>query len=49
MKGWETSVGLSGMQQSNTNRGLEFLIPEYSFFDIGGFEVHYFSVFSFEG
>lgn len=37
MKGWETSVGISGMQQSNTNKGLEFLIPEYNLFDIGGF------------
>lgn len=36
-KGWETSVGSSGMQQSNTNKGLEFLIPEYNLFDIGGF------------
>ncbi|MFZ1497444.1 MAG: TonB-dependent receptor [Saprospiraceae bacterium] len=36
-KGWETSVGISGMQQSNTNKGLEFLIPEYNLFDIGGF------------
>ena len=37
IKGWETSVGISGMQQSNTNKGLEFLIPEYDLFDIGGF------------
>jgi iron complex outermembrane receptor protein len=37
MKGWETSVGVSGMQQNNTNKGLEFLIPEYNLFDIGGF------------
>jgi iron complex outermembrane receptor protein len=37
MNGWETSVGISGMQQSNTNKGLEFLIPEYNLFDIGGF------------
>ena len=37
MKGWETSAGVSGMQQSNANKGLEFLIPEYNLFDIGGF------------
>ncbi len=37
MKGWETSIGVSGMQQNNTNKGLEFLIPEYNLFDIGGF------------
>lgn len=36
-KGWETSVGVSGMQQSNANKGIEFLIPEYNLFDIGGF------------
>jgi iron complex outermembrane receptor protein len=37
MKGWETSFGSSGMQQNNYNKGLEFLIPEYNLFDIGGF------------
>ncbi len=37
VKGWETSVGLSGMQQSNANKGLEFLIPEYRLFDLGAF------------
>jgi iron complex outermembrane recepter protein len=36
-KGWESSVGLSGMQQSNVNKGLEYLIPNYSLFDVGGF------------
>ncbi len=36
-KGWETSFGISGMQQSNTNRGLEFLIPAYNHFDAGAF------------
>jgi len=34
---WETSVGIAGMQQSNVNKGLEFLIPEYSLFDVGAF------------
>jgi iron complex outermembrane receptor protein len=37
IKGWETSVGIGGMQQSNTNKGLEFLIPAYNLFDIGTF------------
>jgi len=37
MKGWETSIGSSGMQQSNANKGLEYLIPAYHLFDIGGF------------
>ncbi|MBK7958505.1 MAG: TonB-dependent receptor [Bacteroidetes bacterium] len=37
IKGWETSLGLSGMQQNNQNKGLEFFIPEYNLFDIGGF------------
>ena len=37
IKGWETSIGVSGMQQNNANKGLEFLIPEYNLFDIGGF------------
>jgi iron complex outermembrane recepter protein len=35
--GWETSFGFGGMQQSNTNKGLEFLIPAYNLFDIGAF------------
>ncbi len=37
LKGWETSFGASGMQQNNYNKGLEFLIPEYNLFDVGGF------------
>lgn len=35
--GWETSFGIGGMQQQSQNKGIEFLIPEYSLFDIGGF------------
>lgn len=35
--GWTTSIGINGMAQTNANRGLEVLIPEYSLFDIGGF------------
>ncbi len=37
IRGWELAFGASGMQQKNVNRGLEFLIPDYSLFDIGGF------------
>jgi len=36
-KGWESSVGVSGMRQNNVNKGEEFLIPEYTLFDLGGF------------
>ncbi len=35
--GWETTAGVSGMQQGNTNLGEEFLIPDYDLFDIGGY------------
>ncbi len=35
--GWELAFGASGMQQKNVNKGLEFLIPNYSLFDVGGF------------
>ena len=37
LRGWETSFGMSGMQQRNVNKGLEFLIPAYNLLDIGGF------------
>ena len=37
IKGWELAMGVSGMQQQNVNRGLEFLIPNYKLFDMGGF------------
>lgn len=36
-KEWHTSVGITGMQQNNRNRGEELIIPGYSIFDIGGF------------
>ncbi len=35
--GWQTSIGVNGMQQSNYNKGEEFLIPEYNLFDAGVF------------
>ncbi|HNL81974.1 MAG TPA: TonB-dependent receptor [Chitinophagaceae bacterium] len=34
---WATSIGINGMQQNNFNKGLEFLIPQYNLFDIGGY------------
>ncbi|MDB5205302.1 MAG: TonB-dependent receptor [Flavisolibacter sp.] len=34
---WQTTFGISGMRQSNENKGEKTLIPEYSLFDIGGF------------
>ena len=34
---WQTSLGVSGMFQTNRNKGQEVLIPEYGLFDIGGF------------
>lgn len=34
-RAWKTSVGINGMQQSNTNRGVEQLIPDYDLFDFG--------------
>lgn len=35
--GWKSSFGINGMQQHNTNRGEEQLIPDYNLFDIGGY------------
>lgn len=35
--GWATSAGVNGMQQQNSNRADEVLIPEYNLFDVGGF------------
>lgn len=34
-RGWKTSIGINGMQQNNTNKGIEQLIPDYSLFDFG--------------
>lgn len=49
--GFETTIGLNGMQQSNQNNGEEFIIPEYSLFDYGLFAVTKKSIgkFSFSG
>ena len=37
ISGWEPTIGLNGMYQTNINKGTEFLIPNYSQFDIGPF------------
>jgi iron complex outermembrane recepter protein len=36
-KEWHTSVGINGMYQNNLNKGEEAIIPDYHFFDAGGF------------
>ncbi len=33
--GWKPSIGVNGMNQKNTNRGIEQLIPDYNLTDIG--------------
>ncbi len=35
--GWKTSIGVNGMNQQNTNKGVEQLIPDYTANDIGAF------------
>lgn len=37
IKGWQLSTGINGMVQQNRNLGIEFLVPDYSLFDIGGY------------
>ncbi len=37
--GWETTIGINGMYQHNTNKGTEFIIPDYTQLDIGPFVV----------
>lgn len=39
MKGWQTTIGVNGMQQQNNIGGAEFLIPGYNLFDAGVFAV----------
>jgi len=36
-KGWETTIGINGMYQQNTNKGTEFVIPDYNQFEVGPF------------
>ncbi len=37
IQNWKTTIGISGMGQTNKNKGEEVLIPDYNLFDIGGF------------
>ncbi|MEO6832786.1 MAG: TonB-dependent receptor [Chitinophagaceae bacterium] len=37
MNGWQITAGANGMVQQNTNQGIEFLVPDYNLFDIGGY------------
>ncbi|SHK05393.1 iron complex outermembrane recepter protein [Hymenobacter psychrotolerans DSM 18569] len=39
LNGWHTTAGVSGMQQQNRNKGVEFLIPAYRLLDGGVFAV----------
>ncbi|CAL1516477.1 TonB-dependent receptor domain-containing protein [Chitinophaga sp. MM2321] len=39
MSGWQTTVGVNGMQQKNENKGEEYLVPAYDLFDFGAFAV----------
>jgi iron complex outermembrane receptor protein len=39
MAGWQTTVGVNGMQQNNRISGEEFLIPAYDLFDFGAFAI----------
>lgn len=34
---WKNTYGVNGMQQKNTNKGEEVLVPDYNSFDIGAF------------
>ncbi len=38
-KQFNISIGANGMQQTSQNKGIEFLVPEYSLFDIGVFTI----------
>ncbi len=37
LNGWNTTFGVSGMQQANQNKGVEYLIPAYRLLDGGVF------------
>ena len=37
MHNWKTTIGVTGMYQTNENKAEEVLIPAYNLFDIGGF------------
>ena len=35
LKDWQISTGVNGMMQFNTNKGSDYLVPDYSLFDAG--------------
>ncbi len=37
IKKYSFSLGISGMNQTSENKGVEFLIPDYNLLDAGGF------------
>ena len=37
LNGWETTIGINGMKQNNTNKGTAFIIPDYNLFEFGPF------------
>ena len=39
MNKYNISFGVNGMRQISQNKGIEFLIPDYNLFDIGGFAI----------
>lgn len=34
-KGWKNSIGINGMKQFNSNKGVKQLVPDYNLFDFG--------------
>ncbi len=38
-KGWNTTIGINGMNQINKNKGEEYIIPDYQLFDAGIFMI----------
>lgn len=39
VRDWQITAGVNGMYQRNSNKGVEFLIPDYNLFDIGAFAI----------
>ncbi len=37
LKEWDVTAGINGMHQVNTNKGNDFIIPDYTVFDVGPF------------
>ncbi len=39
VRDWQITAGVNGMYQHNSNKGVEFLIPDYALFDIGAYAI----------